>query len=224
LAEAGDLGPGKCLLDLGCGTGRWTFLLVEKTSCDAVGVDSSPEMLEKARAKDEKGRVIWLEGDIYKPPVAPKSFDCALMSLMLHHLEDPHVAFRAAYVSLRPGGVLLLRQGTLEQILNDPVHHFFPRSIMIDLKRTPLRREVEKWLAAAGFEHIAAEPVRMRTRNSPSELLEEVENRVSSVLRLIPEKAFTRELAVLREYIETNPDDPWLVEESMTLFVVRRPE
>ena len=48
LTKAGELGPGKRLLDLGCGTGRWALLLAEKMGCEVVGVDNSPEMLEKA--------------------------------------------------------------------------------------------------------------------------------------------------------------------------------
>jgi len=223
LAEAGRLGPGRRLLDLGCGTGRWTILLAQRTACDALGVDKSPEMLAKARAKDAKGHVKWLLGDVMAPPVPPESFDCALMSLMLHHLDEPPAAFRAAFAALRPGGVFLIRQGTLEQSINDPVHRFFPEAITIDRQRTPLRVEVENWLREAGFEQVEAEAVRLRVHNSPQEWLLEVEPRVYSVLRMISDEAFARGLARLRAYIETHPDDPWLVENDMTLFAARKP-
>jgi ubiquinone/menaquinone biosynthesis C-methylase UbiE len=223
LAEAGGLAPGKRLLDLGCGTGRWTIPLVERTGCEAVGVDRSPEMLAKARGKDRTGRICWRLGDVLAPPAAEASFDCALMSLMLHHLEEPRAAFRAAFAALRPGGVLLVRQGTLEQIADDTAHRFFPEAITIDRKRTPFRVEVEAWLAEAGFEEIQAEVVRMRTHNSAADTLQEVEFRVCSVFWLISEQALARGLARLRRHVEHHPDDPWLLEESMTLFVARRP-
>jgi ubiquinone/menaquinone biosynthesis C-methylase UbiE len=223
LAQEGDLGPGKKLLDLGCGTGRWALLLAKQTGCEVVGVDNSPEMLAQARAKDKPGRITWLEGDVYRPPVEEKSFDAALMSLMLHHLEDPYVAYRAAYVALRPGGVLLIRQSTLDQIIDDPVHRFFPEALTIDLKRTPLPIEVGNLLAKAGFTDITSESVRKRTHNSPQDWIVEVEPRVCSVLRMISIEAHARGLEKLREYIAAHPDDPWLVEESMTLFVAKRP-
>ena len=223
LAEAGELGPGKWLLDLGCGTGRWVILLVERTGCGAVGVDHSPEMLAKARAKDAEGRVKWALGDVCAPPVLNETFDCALMSLMLHHLDDPLVAFRAAFAALRPGGVLLVRQGTLEQIADDPAHRFFPEAITVDRKRTPLRSEVEAWLREARFADVQPDVVRQRFQDSPEEWLLEVEPRVVSVLRLIPDEAHARGLARLREYINAHPQDPWLVEHSMTLFVGRKP-
>jgi ubiquinone/menaquinone biosynthesis C-methylase UbiE len=223
LAEAGGLGPGKRLLDLGCGTGRWTIPLAQRTGCDAVGVDNSPEMLAKARAKDTGQRVTWVLGDVLAPPVAPASFDCALMSLMLHHLDEPLAVFSAAFDALRPRGILLVRQGTLEDIVDDPAHRFFPEAITIDRKRTPLRAEVKAWLNAAGFERVTAEVTRQRVHNSPEEWLREVEPRVCSVFRLISDEAHARGLALLREHIRAHPDDPWLVEETMTLFAGTRP-
>ena len=73
LAEAGRLGPGKLLLDVGCGTGRWCIPLVERSGCQAVGVDSSPQMLEQARGRDRTGRIRWLVGDACDAPVPPAS-------------------------------------------------------------------------------------------------------------------------------------------------------
>ncbi|UCH34594.1 MAG: class I SAM-dependent methyltransferase [Armatimonadota bacterium] len=222
LAEAGGLAPGKSLLDLGCGTGRWIIPLAERTGCAAVGVDNSREMLAKARVKDSRGRVEWVLGDVLAPPVAQASFDCALMSLMLHHLDEPVVAFRAVFAALRPGGILLVRQGTLDDIIDDPAHRFFPEAVTIDRKRTPLRIEVEAWLADAGFSEVTSDTARMRTHDSPWDWLLEVEPKVCSVFRLMSDAAHARGLARLREHIEAHPDDRWLVEESMTLFRARK--
>jgi len=223
LAEAGGLGPGKRLLDLGCGTGRWTIPLAQRTGCEAVGIDNSPQMLAKARTKDAAARVTWLVGDVLAPPVASQSFDCALMSLMLHHLDEPLAAFRAAHQALKPGAVLLIRQGTLEDIIDDPAHRFFPEAVTIDRKRTPFRVEVESWLSDAGFADINTEVVRLRTHNTPDEWLLEAEPRVCSVFRLMSEEAHARGVARLREHIRAHPHDPWLVEETMTLFAARKP-
>ena len=38
-------------------SGPWTIPLAERTGCQAVGVDTSPGMLKKARAKDGQGCV-----------------------------------------------------------------------------------------------------------------------------------------------------------------------
>jgi ubiquinone/menaquinone biosynthesis C-methylase UbiE len=227
IAEAGELGPGRRLIDLGCGTGRWTIPLAERTGCEAVGLDRSSGMLDKARAKDVDSRVTWVVGDVERLELGPAGFDCAFMCLMMHHLDDHPGTLRGVLRALKPGGVVLIRQGTLEQIMDDPWHRFFPEALTVDRKRTPLRAEIEMWLREAGFEHVQAEEVKQVTYRDPADLRErmlgEVRLRVASVLRLIDDEAFERGLARIEAYVAEHADDPWLRETLFTLFSARRP-
>ena len=224
IAEAGQLGPGKRLIDLGCGTGRWTIPLAERTGCEVVGVDNSSEMLAKAREKDADGRVTWIEGDVeYLDVVERESFDCAFMSLMMHHVYDHLTTFRGVYRILRFGGVFLIRQGTLEQILNDAAHRFFPETVSIDLARTPLRCQIEGWLRRAGFEEVRAELVRQTSYPSNERLLTELRLRVCSALRMISDEAFELGLRRAEEYMREHPEDESLRQDLFTLFSARRP-
>ncbi len=223
LAEVGQLGPGRRLVDLGCGTGRWTIPLAERTDCEAVGLDNSAEMLAKAREKDRQGRVTWVVGDVERLELEPESFDCALMSLMMHHMYDHLTAFRGVYRVLRPMGVFLIRQGTLEQIVNDATHRFWPETVSIDLARTPLRGEIEGWLARAGFEEVQVELVRQTSYASNERLLEELRLRVCSVLRMIGNEAFAAGLRRVEDYLCENPGDVSLRQDLFTLFSARRP-
>jgi ubiquinone/menaquinone biosynthesis C-methylase UbiE len=223
IAEVGELGPGKRLIDLGCGTGRWTIPLVERTGCEAVGMDNSSGMLEKARAKDPEGRLTWMLGDAENLAIGEGSFDCALMVLIMHHLDDHPTAFRGVLRALRPGGMFLIRQGTLEQIMDDVCHRFFPEALIVDRQRTPFRAEIQYWLAEAGFEDVRAEEVTQTSYVSYERLQKEIRLRVCSVLRLIDERAFHRGLRRLDEYLAANPDDPWVTQDLFTLFSARRP-
>src|SRR6476620_12101806 len=57
--------------DLGCGSGALTLGLAQRwPAARVVGVDSSPHMLEQARAGDREGRVEWVEADVadWQPP------------------------------------------------------------------------------------------------------------------------------------------------------------
>ena len=225
IAEVGQLGPGRRLIDLGCGTGRWTIPLTERTGCETVGVDSSPEMLEKAREKDRGNVVTWLEGDVeYLDMIEPESFDCAFMSLMMHHVYDHQTTFRGVHRVLRFGGVFLIRQGTLEQILNDVTHQFFPETVSIDLARTPLTCQIEGWLEKAGFEDIKAELVKQTSYPSNERLLTELRLRVISVLRMISDEAFEAGLQRVEEYFRSNPEDESLRQDLFTLFSARKPQ
>ncbi len=224
LAAEGRLSKGKRLIDLGCGTGRWTIPLAERTGCEAVGLDSSAAMLEKARAKDSDGRVTWLEGDCESLALEPESFDCALMVLMMHHLEDHLRTFLGVFRILRPGGVFLIRQGTLEDILGDPMHRFFPEVVTIDRQRTPFRVEIEQWLTQAGFDPVRAETLKQHTYATNMRMLEEIEKRVASAMRMIDEEAFKAGVLRLKDHLRRHTDDPSLRDSQFTLFVARRPE
>jgi ubiquinone/menaquinone biosynthesis C-methylase UbiE len=159
-----------------------------------------------------------------KPPaLRDEAFDCALMSLMMHHLEDHLGTFRGVFRILRPGGVFLIRQGTLEDILRDPMHRFFPEVVTIDRKRTPFRSEIERWLGEAGFNPVRVETFKQHTYSSNMRLLEEVEKRVSSALRMIGDEAFGAGLARFKAYLRRPADDPSLRDSYFTLFIATKP-
>lgn len=223
MIDAGGLAQGKVLLDLGCGTGRWGLPLAERSGCRVIGVDNSPEMLAKAREKDTARRGEWLLGDVADPPVPRESCDCALMSLVLHFLPDASAVFVAVRDRLRPGGVLLVRQPTLEQVAGDPIHRFFPESLEIERRRTPLLREIEFWIAEAGFDLARVEPIRVRSCHAIEDWFRELDLRVPSILRLLPDDVYRLGLARARRYMAEHPDDATLLDSEMTLFVAKKP-
>jgi SAM-dependent methyltransferase len=164
-----------------------------------------------------------VKGDIERLLFPPGSFDCALMSLLMHHLPDALSVFRGVHQVLRPGGLLLLRQGTLEEIVDDVVHRFCPEAVTVDRRRTPFRIEITRWLEAAGFVEVEAEQVAHTVYETHGPVLEEFRLRVPSVLHLVPDEAWRRALARAEEYVAQHPDDPWLRQGKMTLFRARKP-
>src|SRR3954451_10909953 len=61
MARVGADGP-RLVVDLGCGPGELTLGLAQRwPEARIVGVDSSPEMLDRARRLDTGGRVEWVE-------------------------------------------------------------------------------------------------------------------------------------------------------------------
>lgn len=101
----------EALLDIGTGTGRLLELLAPRTR-RALGVDASREMLALARARlSERGLAescTVRQADMYRLPLADRSFDAVTLQMVLHYAEDPAAALAEAARVLRPGGVLLV--------------------------------------------------------------------------------------------------------------------
>ncbi len=102
------LQPGERALFVGVGTGADLPLLPEGTS--AVGVDLSPEMLAKARARlPLRGRsVALLQGDAQLLPLRPERFDAVVLNLVLSVVPDGRACFRQAMAALKPGGRIVI--------------------------------------------------------------------------------------------------------------------
>ncbi len=78
------LGNCDTVLDVGVGTGRFAGPLGAK-GLNIVGVDISLAMMEKAR---EKGLENLVRGDVHNLPFKEKSFEAAIIILVLHLVRD----------------------------------------------------------------------------------------------------------------------------------------
>ena len=103
-------GPEGRLLDIGTGTGRVLELLAPRVK-QALGVDASKAMLALARARLSNPGLAHCAvrlADMYRLPLADRSFDTVVLQMVLHHAEDPAGAVREATRVLNPGGKLLV--------------------------------------------------------------------------------------------------------------------
>ncbi|MBY8343919.1 class I SAM-dependent methyltransferase [Streptomyces spinosirectus] len=98
------------VLDLGCGTGSLSLLAAEQGH-RVTGVDASPAMVGRARAKLAGRDAAFLVGDAAAPPVGEQRFDVVLVRHVLWALPDPGRALRHWRGLLRPGGRLVLVEG-----------------------------------------------------------------------------------------------------------------
>lgn len=102
-------------LDAACGTGRHAAHLA-KLGHDVIGVDSSPEMLDVARAKVPSGR--FLLGELASLPVPDGRADVVVCALALSHVPDLRPVFAEFARVLRPGGQLVVSdpRGRLDDV------------------------------------------------------------------------------------------------------------
>jgi len=98
--------PGQRVLDLGCGPGDGAAWL-RRRGIDAIGLDYSDGMLEKARRDAQlSGRLT--RGDAGRLPFKDGAFDKLICTNSFHHYPDHTRALFEMRRVLKPGGLMLL--------------------------------------------------------------------------------------------------------------------
>jgi 2-polyprenyl-3-methyl-5-hydroxy-6-metoxy-1,4-benzoquinol methylase len=100
------IGYNKSVLELGCSTGYFTKVLVER-GCNVVGIELDPEAAAIAEKWADRVIVGNLdEGDVWSL-LEDEAFDVIVMGDVLEHLRDPLTALRHAVRKVKPSGVVV---------------------------------------------------------------------------------------------------------------------
>ncbi len=108
VVDAAGIGRRSTILDVGCGCGT-TTLLAAQHGMQAVGVDISAPMIDRARANARRmtiSNVDYLLADAQTYPFPPSAFDVGMSRFGVMFFDDPMAAFANIRSSLRPGARL----------------------------------------------------------------------------------------------------------------------
>lgn len=97
--------PGLRWLDLGCGTGAFSEIILKRCSPGSIaGVDPAPAQIDYARGRIPDAD--WRVGDAMALPFADDQFDIVASALVLNFIPDPDKALGEMRRVLRPGGIV----------------------------------------------------------------------------------------------------------------------
>ncbi|WP_408959612.1 class I SAM-dependent methyltransferase [Natrinema sp. 74] len=110
----------RSVLEIACGTGRFTLMLAHQ-GADVVGLDISAAMLQQGRRKaqntETEGTLEFLRGDAGRLPFPDDHFDIVVAMRFFHLADDPEAFLRE------------MRRVSRDQIVFDTFNRFSSRSV-----------------------------------------------------------------------------------------------
>jgi SAM-dependent methyltransferase len=153
-----SLKKGETVLDLGSGAGFDCFLVANKVGKKGkvIGVDMTPEMLEKARENARKGdykNVEFRLGEIENLPVADSSVDVIISNCVINLSTDKTRVFQEGFRALKPGGRLMISDIVLLKELPDAIKDSVTAYVGC-VSGAMLKEDYLKAVKAAGFREV----------------------------------------------------------------------
>jgi SAM-dependent methyltransferase len=157
-----SLNTGESVLDLGSGAGFDCFLAAQEVgeTGRVIGVDMTPEMVEKARENADEngsGNVEFRLGEIEHLPVADGSVDVIISNCVVNLSPNKPRVFEEAFRVLRPGGRLAISDVVLTAAVPHEVRAD-PESVASCVAGASTIDRLETMLTDAGFEAVAVSP------------------------------------------------------------------
>src|SRR5450631_4595990 len=100
--------PGLRWVDIGCGNGAFTELIVDRCApAEVQGIDPSEDQLAFARTRPAARVAKFQQGEAMALPFADASFDAAVMALVLFFVPDPAKGVSEMVRVVVPGGAVV---------------------------------------------------------------------------------------------------------------------
>jgi ubiquinone/menaquinone biosynthesis C-methylase UbiE len=193
--ESGNV---RTVLDLGCGTGRFSEGLAEQFTAEVVGIDPSSKMLGQAQIHRTHPRVFYARGSAEFIPVKTDSVDLVFISMVFHHFTDPRAVAEECSRVLRHDGRVCLRTGSREKIPVYPYVPYFPGTVSLLEQRLPSIHFQREVFESASFKVLFAGEVTQQIASDFAAYADKIALRADSILVSLGDREFDAGVARLR--------------------------
>jgi SAM-dependent methyltransferase len=154
-----SLREGEIVLDLGSGAGFDCFLAADRVGEEGrvIGIDMTPEMIEKARENAKKGdyrNVDFRLGEIDSLPVEDNSVDIIISNCVINLAPEKSRVFKEALRVLKPGGRLMVSDIVLLKELPDFIKNSIQAYIGC-ISGALMKDEYTEVIKEAGFQQVS---------------------------------------------------------------------
>ena len=206
------------ILDIGCGTGRFTEPLAKYFSAFVHGVDPSAKMLQVAKDNYQGLACDFAQGTTNKIPLDDGVVDLAFMSMVYHHIEDKKKAIDEVKRVLKKSGKFCIRNTTIESMDSYFWLQFFPSACEIERQRIPHQQDILDLVSSRGFEVAYSSSIQQKFAADPADYMRKIGLRGLSSLKAISDAEFAEGLKYMDEFFRTqDAHDP--IFESIDLFI-----
>lgn len=136
IIEGLSLKNGERVVDLGCGTGYYLFLLSNlPIKLNLTGFDNDQSAMAEAQASFKDKNINFVLGDLHKMPFVENSFDKAVMSEVLEHVVNDELALKEVFRVLKTGGVVVVSTPSINYpFFWDPINWVLQQFFGIHIK------------------------------------------------------------------------------------------
>jgi len=160
---------GSRVLEAGCGIGAQTVILARNSPGALItSLDISEDSIRRAEEKiRQEGitNVTFQQGDIFRLPFEPSSFDHIFVCFVLEHLAEPQRALEQLRPLLKDGGTLTVIEGDHGSTFFHPENPDARRAVqcLVDLQKQAggnalIGRELFPLVSGAGYRDVRVSP------------------------------------------------------------------
>ena len=158
LQKLSQLGPGKKILEIGCGNGVGTLLIEELFQpSEFVATEFDPRLVEIAQIKNKGTRVTVEAGDATRLRFQDNEFDAVIGLSVIHHIPNWQECIDEMHRVIKPDGLLIIKELSIETF-ETPFGRIARRFVEHPYDSMLRKGEFLEYLEQKGFNVIVCQP------------------------------------------------------------------